>query len=295
VAVRVRQLVKRHKDGTEANRGIDLDVRRGEVFVLLGANGAGKTTFLRQLTMELRPTSGQIEIFGRDATTHRARVKRMMGVVPQDAGLFESLTVLEHLQWFARLKGLAKCQARCAAVETMEELGLVAETRKQVGALSGGQRRRVLVGLALLGRPPLLLLDEPTTGLDPASRRAVWTALNRAVHEGATVVLSTHHIDEAERSSDRIGIFSHGRLITSGTATDLLGRLRKAYRLSYRDPFDPTGSARIELFETAADAFARITRRRLCEYSIDHASLEDVYFDLTGERFPAADSEEVRR
>jgi len=158
-ALSVRGLFKRYRDGTEANCGIDIDVRAGEVVSILGPNGAGKTTFLRQVTTELRPTEGSIRVFGEDAVASPTRAKRLMGITPQEAGVFERLTVREHLELFARLKGIAKREARAAAREVAEELGLGAEFTKRVGDLSGGQRRRVLVGLALLGRPPLLVLD----------------------------------------------------------------------------------------------------------------------------------------
>src|SRR5258707_760634 len=168
-AVRARNLFKRYKDGTEANRGIDLDVQPGELISILGPNGAGKTTFLRQVTTELRPTSGSVEIFGVDAVTEPQRAKRMMGITPHEAGLFDSLTVREHFELFALLKGLSKADAKAETAEVIRSLDLSAETMKRVRTLSGGQRRRVLIGLALLGRPPLLVLDEPTTGLDPRS------------------------------------------------------------------------------------------------------------------------------
>src|SRR2546429_5839057 len=155
LAVRVRNLVKRYRDGTEANRGIDLDVRRGEILSILGPNGAGKTTFLRQITSELRPTSGSIEIFGVDAIALPRQVKRKMGITPQEAGVFETLTVREHLELFARLKGLAKDEAHKSTSEIIHELDLDRETSRRVAELSGGHRRRTLIGLALLGQPPL--------------------------------------------------------------------------------------------------------------------------------------------
>src|SRR5207237_10516479 len=145
-AVCVRGLVKEYKDGTRANRGIDLDVRSGEVVAILGPNGAGKTTFLRQLTTELRPTSGQVEIFGVDAVAEPKRAKSMMGITPQEAGLFETLTVREHFEFFGRFKALSKREARIAAFDIADELGLGAEINKRVGLLSGGQRRRILIG-----------------------------------------------------------------------------------------------------------------------------------------------------
>lgn len=293
LAVRVCGLVKRYKDGTEANRGIDLDVRRGEVVSILGPNGAGKTTFLRQLTTELRPTSGQIEIFGADSINAPQQAKRMMGITPQEAGVFETLTVSEHLELFARFKGIAKRDARTAAEEIIRELGLEQEKKKRVGTLSGGQRRRILIGLALLGRPALLILDEPTTGLDPVSRHAVWRVIRDAVKNGATVILSTHYMEEAERLSDRIGIIDAGRLIAFGTLRELFAMLTKSYRLSYQDPLDPYGEACVRYFATFAEAQRHIAQQQLNEFSIARASLEDVYFTLTGHRFEQTEAEDV--
>src|SRR5437868_5961049 len=290
LAVRVRDLVKRYRDGTEANRGIDLDVRRGEVVSILGPNGAGKTTFLRQLTTELLPTSGTVSIFGVDAIAEPERAKRAMGITPQEAGVFERLTVREHFELFARFRNLSKREARDAAREVIAQLGLVPETDKLVGALSGGQRRRILIGLALLGSPPLLVLDEPTTGLDPSSRRAVWGVIRGAVADGTTVILSTHYMEEAEHLSDRIGVIASGRLIAFGTLDELLARVDRSYRLSYRDPIDPLSDLRIRYCASFAEAQQHITRELLSEYSIARASLEDVYFRLTGEPF---DKDEV--
>lgn len=291
LAISTRDLVKRYSDGTEANRGINLDVRRGEVVAILGPNGAGKTTFLRQLTTELRPTAGSVRVFGVDAIAEPERAKRLMGITPQEAGVFETLTVREHFELFARLKRVSKRDARPAANKVIQELGLINEINKRVGALSGGQRRRILIGLALLGQPPLLVLDEPTTGLDPSSRRAVWWVIRGAVSDGATVILSTHYMEEAERLSDRIGIIKSGDLIAFGTLEDLRGRLDRSYRLSYRDPLDPLSELRVRRYASLAQAQQQIVRELLTEYSIARASLEDVYFALTGEPFDKDETE----
>ena len=296
IAVRVQDLVKTYRDGTEANRGISLEVQRGEVVAIVGPNGAGKTTFLRQLSTELRPTTGSVSVFGVDALAEPQQAKRAMGITPQEAGVFERLTVREHFELFARLKHLSKREAREAARKVIAELELIGETNKSVGSLSGGQRRRILIGLALLGRPPLLILDEPTTGLDPASRRAVWGVIRRAVNTGTTVILSTHYMEEAERLSDRIGIITSGRLIAFGTLDDLLTRLERSYRLSYRDainPIDPPSDLRIRYFASFAQAQQHIARELLSEYSIARASLEDVYFTLTGEPFDKDETETI--
>jgi len=288
-AIRVRGLVKQYRNGTEANRGIDLEVRRGELVSILGPNGAGKTTFLRQITTELRPTSGDVKIFGLDAVARPQQVKRAMGITPQEAGVFETLRVREHLEMFARLKGLTKREARRSATEIIHELELDAEADKRVGDLSGGQRRRILIGLALLGNPPLLVLDEPTTGLDPLSRRAVWNVIRRRVTDGCTVLLSTHYIEEAERLSDRIGIISAGKMIAIGTLDELLARLTKSYRLSYRERLD---EMQVRYFATFGEAQRYVTEQRIAEYSLARASLEDVYFELTGHRFEDEKAEE---
>jgi len=290
IAVQVSNLVKVYRNGTEANRGISLEVRRGEVVAIVGPNGAGKTTFLRQLTTELRPTAGSVRVFGVDAVAEPERAKRAMGITPQEAGLFDRLTVREHFELFARLKHLSALAAREAAQAVIAQLGLIAETNKSIGALSGGQRRRILIGLALLGSPPLLVLDEPTTGLDPSSRRAVWGVIRGAVADGTTVILSTHYMEEAEHLSDRIGVIASGRLIAFGTLDELLARVDRSYRLSYRDPIDPLSDLRIRHCASFAEAQQHITRELLSEYSIARASLEDVYFRLTGEPF---DKDEV--
>jgi ABC-2 type transport system ATP-binding protein len=288
-AIVVRGLVKRYRDGTEANRGIDLEVSRGELVSILGPNGAGKTTFLRQITTELRPTSGSVEVFGMDAIAAPVQAKRMMGITPQEAGVFETLRVREHLELFARFKGLNKDEALRSTTEVIQDLDLVAEADKRVGDLSGGQRRRILIGLALLGNPPLLVLDEPTTGLDPVSRRAVWNVISRRVARGRTVLLSTHYIEEAERLSDRIGIISAGKMIAMGTLNELLARLTKSYRLSYRSVTD---EAQARYFVTFADAQRFVAAQHMAEYSLARASLEDVYFELTGHRFAEGEQTE---
>ncbi len=293
IAVRVQDLVKTYRDGTEANRGISLEVQRGEVVAIVGPNGAGKTTFLRQLTTELRPTAGSVSVFGVNALAEPQQAKRAMGITPQEAGVFERLTVREHFELFARLKHLSKREAREAAQKVIAELELIGETNKSVGSLSGGQRRRILIGLALLGRPPLLVLDEPTTGLDPASRRAVWGVIRRAVKTGTTVILSTHYMEEAEQLSDRVGVIANGRLIAFGTLDELLAQMDRSYRLSYRDPVDPLSDLKIRYFASFAQAQHHIARELLSEYSIARASLEDVYFTLTGEPFDKDETEAI--
>jgi ABC-type multidrug transport system ATPase subunit len=291
-AVCVRGLMKQYRNGTEANRGIDLDVRRGEVVAILGPNGAGKTTFLRQVTTELRPTAGTIRVFGLDAISEPQHAKRLMGITPQEAGLFESLTVRQHMELFGRLKGLSKAAAAGDSRRLIARLGLAPEAERRVGALSGGQKRRILIGLALVGNPPVLVLDEPTTGLDPVSRRAVWDLLRDVAADGAAVILSTHYMEEAERLSDRIAIIQAGRLIAFGSLTELLGRVQEnSYRVTCRNPERPDAAVRVHRFATFGDAQRHLLRNGVSEYSIQRASLEDVYFQLVGEPFPESATE----
>jgi ABC-2 type transport system ATP-binding protein len=284
LAVRVANLEKRYKNGVEATRGIDLEVARGEAVAVLGPNGAGKTTFLRQLTTELKPTAGTVEIFGIDAVKEPGKAKLLMGVTPQEAGVFETLTVREHLELFGKLKGLAGKDARIQTGALLDDLDLSGKAKAKVGELSGGQRRRVLIGLALLGNPPLLILDEPTTGLDPESRRTVWNLLKKVIAGGTTVILSTHYIEEAEQLSRRAAFINAGRIVACGTLPELRSRFPHRYRMSY------TGESAAEqthFFETFREVEDFIKAAEPAEYQIATSSLEDVYFSLVGKRLGA--------
>ena len=282
IAVRVSQLFKSYKNGTQATCGIDFVVRCGEAVAILGANGAGKTTFLRQLTTELKPTSGAIEIFGIDAIQNPNKAKLLMGVTPQEAGVFETLTVREHLELFGKLKGLNKTEARKQTTEIVENLELENESKKQVGMLSGGQRRRILIGLALLGKPPLLILDEPTTGLDPDARRTVWLLLKQVIASGVTVIFSTHYLEEAEQLSSRIAFISGGKIVKSGTLEELRARIPNKYRLSYLNGNEQIAMPHIKFFGDFAVAQQFIYAKEISEYQLATASLEDVYFSIVG-------------
>ena len=294
LAVRVEKLFKRYKNGTEATCGIDFSVQCGEAVAILGPNGAGKTTFLRQLTTELNPSSGTVEIFGIDAVKSAPKAKTLMGVTPQEAGVFETLTVREHLELFGKLKGINKLTAQIETQEILSELGLSADAKKQVGALSGGQRRRILIGLAIIGKPPLLVLDEPTTGLDPQSRRRVWLYLKKVIEGGTTVILSTHYLEEAEFLSHRIAFINKGKIIADGTMGELRELFPNKYRVSYLNTNSKIALPQVKFFGDFVLAQKFISDKQISEYQIGTASLEDVYFGLVGERLSALDDTEIK-
>ena len=283
IAVSVTNLVKRYKKGTEANRGIDFIAQKGEVIAILGPNGAGKKTFLRQLTTELKPTSGKIEVFGVDVINEPQKAKLLMGISPQESGFFETLTVKQHLELFGKLKGLNKAESQRQTAELLKALDLENETRKLVGQLSGGQRRRILIGLALLGNPPLLVLDEPTSGLDPASRRLVWNVLKKVNDEGATVIVSTHYMEEAERLCDRVAFINNGQIVASGTVAELRAMLPSRYRIHYTFGHESAEMPQTLFFDTFGEVENFIKLREPTEYQIATSTLEDVYFSLVGQ------------
>ena len=217
----LRDLHKKYANGTWANRGISLTCGRGEVLGILGPNGAGKTTLVRQITTELVPSSGDVHIFGYDVVTQPTAVKRLLGIMPQEASLFEQITVCQHLRIFGKLRGLTPRAANFRAEELIHQLHLEEHRDVPTEKLSGGLRRRVLVGIAVLARPAMLVLDEPTTGLDPQARRELWSLLRTYKESGTTVLLTTHYMEEAEALCDRVGIIYDGHLLALDTVANL--------------------------------------------------------------------------
>jgi len=270
-----------YSDGTRANEDIHLALRPGELFCLLGPNGAGKTTLLRQITTELRPTHGRVWLAGRDAHADPVAAKRRLGVIPQSAGLFEPLRVEEHLRLFGPLKRLSRARTRESLERLLVELELQPLRRKRVRDLSGGERRKVLVALALLADPEILLLDEPTVGLDPVARRALWRTIESQRAAGKTMLLTTHYMDEAEHLADRIGFIERGRLTRVGTLAELQAQLGKSFRVARLDP--ETGEAVAQhYFDTLPEARAFARDQALEAYSVARVSLEDVYLRIMG-------------
>ncbi len=217
VAVRCRNLRKTYDGKLEAVAGLDLEINAGECFGLLGPNGAGKTTTIEILEGLLPATSGDVEVLGMTWDSHQRELRELLGISLQETRLTEKLTVRETVELFASFYKTPR-----SPHVVMEELLLTEKADSWVGKLSGGQKQRLAVATALVGNPRLLFLDEPTTGLDPQSRRQLWDIIRDFQSRGGTVLLTTHYMDEAERLCDRLSIIDHGRVIASGTPAGLI-------------------------------------------------------------------------
>lgn len=291
--------------GVRACDGVTLEVRQGEIFGLLGPNGAGKSTVVRQLAGLMRPDSGTIEVLGHDLVRHPERAARILAYLGQESGALDELTVALAAETTGRLRGLDAAAARRERDEVLDELGLNALAGRPLRRLSGGQRRLACVASALVGERPLLVLDEPTTGMDPVARRAVWAAVERRRTErAATVVLVTHNVMEAETVLDRVAVLDRGRVIACDTPGGLKATVGGEVRLElvWRDraPLDvpqvadlagqATVSGRRWTLrmppEAARAAVDVVTTGRafaaLDDFSLATPSLEDVYLALGG-------------
>jgi ABC-type multidrug transport system ATPase subunit len=207
-----------------ALHGVDLIVRPGMLAALLGPNGAGKTTLVRILATLLRQDAGIVRVLGRDVLAHPYSVRSLIGLTGQYAGLDEALTGRDNLVLIGRLAGLGRAEARRRAAELAERFGLTAAVGRTAATYSGGMRRRLDLAASLMNRPALLILDEPTTGLDPASRVELWAALRELRDLGTTMLLTTQYLEEADRFADDVHVLDHGVIIASGTAAQLKAR-----------------------------------------------------------------------
>jgi ABC-2 type transport system ATP-binding protein len=221
-SIEVRDLVREFRKGPRAVDGIDLAVSRGEIYGFLGPNGAGKSTTVLMLTTLLPPTSGTATVGGFDIVRQGAQVRQSIGAALQEAALDSILTGREHLLLQATLQGIPSAERKQRAAALLERVGLIEAADRRVGGYSGGMKRRLDLALALVHGPRILFLDEPTTGLDPQSRAALWSEVARLAHdEGMTVFLTTQYLEEADVLADRIGIIDRGKIVAEGTPAQL--------------------------------------------------------------------------
>ena len=277
-AIEVRDLHKRYGE-VEAVRGLSFRVERGEVVGLLGPNGAGKTTTVEILEGYRDRTGGEVTVLGHDPADAPLDLRRRVGIVLQSGGFYPRVTVAEALRHFA-----GYYPAPRDANETIALVGLEDSADVRVNRLSGGQRRRLDLALALVGDPELVFLDEPTTGFDPAARRTAWDVVRRLRELGKTVLLTTHYLDEAQELSDRVAIVKDGRIVAEGPPAELVGA-KARYRITYErdgqraehETDDPTAL----LHKLTSEALER--GERLDDLNVTRPSLEEVYLDLTRE------------
>ena len=298
--IRVRGLQKRY--GThEAVRGIDLEVRRGEIFAFLGPNGAGKTTTVEILEGFRQASGGTVEVLGQDPWEASGNWRARLGIVLQESGAEPGLTVRECVALYA-----GYYPAPRNIDETIALVGLAAQSAERATSLSGGQRRRLDVALALIGDPELIFLDEPTTGFDPSARRAAWEVVAGLRELGKTIFLTTHYMEEAERLADRIAVIAAGQIVAEGTPQNLGGRQLEAAQISFRLPVavDALGelpAALAERVQRDSDDLLRLASTavtadvhllsgwaldrdvELDALEVSRPTLEDVYLQLTSE------------
>ncbi|WP_218004399.1 ABC transporter ATP-binding protein [Microtetraspora niveoalba] len=297
-----RGLVKRFGDFT-AVRGIDVEVAPGEAFGFLGPNGAGKSSTMRMISCVSAPTSGELRILGMDPVRDGTRIRARLGVCPQLDNLDPDLTVRENLTTYARYFGLSRAEGRRRADELLEFVQLTERAGSMVEPLSGGMKRRLTIARAMINEPDIVLLDEPTTGLDPQARHLLWERLFRLKQRGTTLVLTTHYMDEAEQLCDRLVVMDGGKIVAEGSPRSLIERYSTAEVVELRFPdgldlnadyaakLDGIGERvdplpdRVLLYADDGDAaVAEVQRRGLSPSSVlvRRSTLEDVFLHLTG-------------
>jgi lipooligosaccharide transport system ATP-binding protein len=301
VLVRARGLTKRFGDFTAVD-GIDFDLIRGEAFGFLGPNGAGKSSTMRMLGCVSPPTVGELTILGGDPVRDGPAIRARLGVVPQEDTLDNELTVRENLLVYGRYFGLPRALIRERTAQLLDFVQLTERADDQVEPLSGGMKRRLTIARSLINEPDILILDEPTTGLDPQARHVVWDRLFRLKQRGVTLILTTHYMDEAEQLCDRLVVMDHAQIVAEGTPRELIARYSTPEVLELRFA-DADRDQAIEKIKGMSPERMEVTADRLLVYAVDgdaflaglhqaglrpvtelvrRSSLEDVFLYLTG-------------
>jgi ABC-2 type transport system ATP-binding protein len=305
-AVEARGLIKNFGENRAVN-GVDLNVKAGTIYGMLGPNGAGKTTTIRMLATLLRPNAGSAKIFGHDVVKEAQIVRQLIGVTGQYASVDESLSATENLVIFSRLLGLGRAESKRKAEELLDEFGLTEAARRPLKNFSGGMRRRLDLAASLIAQPPLIFLDEPTTGLDPRTRNQMWDTIRRLVKTGSTVLLTTQYLQEADELADRIAVIDRGIVVAEGTVDELKSSVgSSSLHLEIENPLD-IGAAR-HIVERVLNAKSNVSSEggkiiapmadagrvtdllialresgiHLAELSVQKPSLDEVFLTITG-------------
>jgi lipooligosaccharide transport system ATP-binding protein len=297
VVIIAKSLKKSFGDFTAVN-GLDLEIKKGECFGLLGPNGAGKSTFINMTYGTVRRSGGELSVFGFDPNTHGREIKRRLGVVTQDNALDDSLTVLENMQIYCAFVGIPKNERAKRIDDLLEYMNLGHKRDALIQTLSGGMKRRLVFVRALLGRPELLILDEPTTGLDPAVRHLLWGKVRELHQNGTTIVLTTHYMHEAEVLCERLVILNQGHIAESGSPQQMIQKNTPGYVgifnmndaqkikqiISAKDSyhFHEDASGVYLRSQTLSDLTAFHSEHGLLPLQIRPSNLEDVFLKLTG-------------
>ncbi|GAA1238043.1 lipooligosaccharide transport system ATP-binding protein [Oryzihumus leptocrescens] len=300
ILIRASGLTKTFGDFTAVD-GIDFGVRRGEAFGFLGPNGAGKSSTMRMVGCVSPATGGELRLFGQDPATHGPDIRARLGVVPQRDTLDEELTVEENIWIYGRYFGLSRREVRSRTTELLEFAQLADRAGSKVEPLSGGMKRRLTIARSLVNSPEILLLDEPTTGLDPQARHVLWDRLFRLKRSGVTLVLTTHYMDEAEQLCDRLVVMDHGRIVAEGSPRSLIEQYSTREVLELRFAEDDHAAYADKLFgvgertevlpdrllvytDDGDEAAAAVHRLGLHPLSslVRRSTLEDVFLHLTG-------------
>ncbi|MFC8731132.1 ATP-binding cassette domain-containing protein [Luteimicrobium sp. NPDC057192] len=314
-AVEASGLVKVFGDNRAVD-GVDLSVRTGTVYGVLGPNGAGKTTTIRMLATLLRPDGGEARIFGHDVQREAFVVRQLIGVTGQYASVDETLSATENLMLFCRLNGLSRAASRRKSAELLESFGLTEAAKRPLKNFSGGMRRRLDLAASLIAQPPLIFLDEPTTGLDPRTRTQMWETIRGLVATGSTVVLTTQYLDEADQLADRIAVIDRGRVVAEGTSDELkdtvgsqslqlglaeaedLTRALALAEATFGVAATPSPEARrltvpVTGPDAVTDLLVRLREARIdvASLSMQKPSLDEVFLTLTGHGVDDEDAE----